>query len=160
MYKELFTKITFGDLQYYGKVAALPITTPDLSAANNYITLSEAIYRMMIRIEEISYGGSVPELKVISTSDIPVLILSGEEVRGAKQNRILNTSILVPPKSEMIIPVSCTERGRWSYVSPDFKDSGNISSRGVRSAAERSVQRNLSSGYGHRSDQGEVWDKI
>lgn len=114
----------------------------------------------LIRIEEVNESGSVPELKVISQAVVPVLILGGEEVKGAHQNRILNTSILIPAKGELIIPVSCTERGRWSYTSPDFHESGNISSRDVRVSASESVSDSLDSGFGHRSDQGKVWDKI
>jgi len=160
MYKELFSSISFGELQSYGSVAALPLTFPTPLHGLNYLTLSEASALTLIRIEEVSEGGSVPDLKVISHADLPVLLLSGEEVKGAKQNRILNTSILSPAQGELIIPVSCTERGRWSYDSPDFKESGNISSQDVRRAAFESVSDNLREGHGHRSDQGKVWHKI
>jgi hypothetical protein len=160
MYKELFSNITFGGMQSYGSVSALPVSTTEHAGALDYLTLPEAMERMLLRIEEVSESGSVPELKVISLALIPILIISGEEVRGARQNRILNTSILVPAKGEMIIPVSCTERGRWSYTSPDFKDSGNIGSRDVRQAADMSVHHSLKEDRGFRSDQGMVWNKI
>jgi hypothetical protein len=147
-------------MQSFGSVAALPLTFPTPLHGLNYLTLSEASALTLIRIEEVSEGGSVPNLKVISHADLPVLLLSGEEVKGAKQNRILNTSILIPARSELIIPVSCTERGRWSYDTPDFKESGNISSKDVRRAAFESVTDNLREGHGHLSDQGMVWSKI
>jgi len=57
----------------------------------------------------------VPELKVISQSDRPILLLDGEELVGAKQNRVLNTTILLREKAETNIQVSCVEQGRWSY---------------------------------------------
>lgn len=160
MFKELFSTITFGEIQTYGAVSALPITTPKRHDAFCYLTLPEAMELMLLKIEEVSESGSVPELKVISSASVSVLIISGEEVRGAKQNRILNTSILIPAKGELIIPVSCTERGRWSYSSPDFKDSGNISSKDIRQAAGQSVHHSLESGQGFRSDQGQIWDRI
>lgn len=160
MYKELFTQITFGEAQHYGSVAALPIHLPSAAEALEYLTLSEAITGLLIRIEEVSESGSVPNLKVINTAAVPVLILAGEEVSGARQNRILNTSILVPAKGELIIPVSCTERGRWSYNAPDFKDSGNFGSAEIRHTAALSVLGNLRVGRGHHSDQGQVWDRI
>jgi hypothetical protein len=36
-----------------------------------------------------------------------VLILDGEELVGTKQNRIVNTTILVAAGCEIVIPVSC-----------------------------------------------------
>ena len=81
-----------------------------------YITLREAIERGVFTVTEVSEGGSVPELMVANKGDVAVLLLDGEEVRGAKQNRILNTTILVGPKSTIKVPVSCVEHGRWSYA--------------------------------------------
>ena len=49
-----------------------------------------------------------------------MLLLDGEELVGAKQNRIVNLSILVPANSELVIPVSCVEAGRWHHASADF----------------------------------------
>jgi hypothetical protein len=62
-----------------------------------------------------------------------VLLLDGEELAGAKQNRVLNTTILLQENSETIIPVSCTEQGRWAYATMEFSESGNIMNRSVRS---------------------------
>lgn len=160
MHKELFNNVTFGELQSFGSVAAVPIITPIVADAFLYITLSEALEKKLLMIQEVSEGGSVPELKVISSSPLPVLMLSGEEVKGAKQNRILNASILIPSGSELVIPVSCTERGRWRYTAPDFKDSANISSKDVRQAAGESVHASLHENRGFCSDQGRVWEEI
>ncbi len=42
-------------------------------------------------------------------TEIPVLILDGSELKGAKQNRIVNISILLKKNFEIIIPVICVE---------------------------------------------------
>ena len=68
----------------------------------------------MIDGGEVSRGGSVPELKVVNKSDRMLLILDGEELVGAKQNRIVNTTILIAGNTATVIPVSCVEQGRWS----------------------------------------------
>jgi hypothetical protein len=68
----------------------------------------------------VSAGGSVPELKFVNESDKPVFLMDGEELIGAKQNRTLNLSILVPAKKAVGIPVSCVERGRWHHLSREF----------------------------------------
>jgi len=125
-----------------------------------YIALAEAIERGSARVSEISEGGSVPNLTIVNLGDEAVLVLDGEELRGAKQNRVLNTSILVAKNTEIVVPVSCTERGRWHYSAPAFSDSGVVAERQVRRELRRSVNMSLVAGAGHRSDQGRVWDEV
>ena len=71
-------------------------------------------------ITEISTGGSVPELKLVNKSADKIMVVDGEELMGAKQNRIVNASFLNAGNSEVTIPVSCVEQGRWSYRSAMF----------------------------------------
>lgn len=40
-------------------------------------------------------------------------MLEGEQIIGLKQNRIVNMSILIKENSELPVPVSCVEEGRW-----------------------------------------------
>jgi len=61
------------------------------------------------RITEVTESGSVPFLQVANGADRPLLLLDGEELIGAKQNRILNTTVLVAGHTEVTIPVSCVE---------------------------------------------------
>jgi hypothetical protein len=58
----------------------------------------------LLKITELNDSGAVPQLKVMNNAELPVLILDGEELMGAKQNRIVNTSILLREKFETIIP--------------------------------------------------------
>src|SRR6266849_5450815 len=83
-----------------------------------YRTLDEALARSTLDVTEINQAGSVPLLQVTNKDDAPVFLMAGEHLVGAKQNRVLNASILVPARSELPIPVSCVEAGRWSYRSP------------------------------------------
>jgi hypothetical protein len=62
----------------------------------------------------------VPELLAHNPLDSNVLIYDGEELVGAKQNRILNLTVLLPGVSETRIPVSCVEEGRWAARSAAF----------------------------------------
>jgi hypothetical protein len=125
-----------------------------------YAMLKEALQKQMIVITELHESGSVPQLKVVNHSEQFVLLLDGEELMGAKQNRVLNTSILMAAKSETIIPVSCTEQGRWSYRSAAFQDSDVIMAAKVRSRKSRSVTESLKEEQCFHSDQGEVWAQI
>lgn len=58
------------------------------------------------------------------------------------------------------MPVSCTEHGRWSYVSADFADSKVVMAHKVRARKSRSVSESLAAFAGFKSDPGEVWDEI
>jgi len=125
-----------------------------------YITLKEALERGVFVVTEVSAGGSVPELMVENKGDVAVLILDGEELAGAKQNRVLNTTILVGPKSVTKVPVSCTEHGRWSYVSDRFQASGNVMNLALREINVKGVHASLRVGRAFHGDQGAVWDGI
>lgn len=99
--------------QQHKAVTCVPLLRTD-GTGPAYITLSEALQRSTLTVTEISVQASVPDLLVANCGDLPVLVLDGEELAGAKQNRVLNTSVLLSAHSETIIPVSCTEHGRWS----------------------------------------------
>ena len=87
---------------------------------------------------------------------MPVLLLDGEELAVAKQNRVLNTTVLLKPLSN----VSCTERGRWSYATREFRDSDVVMARSIRARKNRSVSAFLNQSRAFRSDQGEIWEEI
>jgi hypothetical protein len=124
-----------------------------------YLLASEAIDAKLLTITEVSESGSVPELLAVNEWDRPILLIDGEELQGAKQNRILNTSVLLPPKSKTRIPVSCVEEGRWSHVSPTFK-AGNYAPSSLRQRKSRDVQYSLQARGRAESDQGAVWDSV
>ena len=126
----------------------------------SYLTMKGALAKGFVEITEVSEGGSVPNLKVINHGDQPVLLLDGEEVKGAKQNRIINTSILLAPKSETVIPVSCTEQGRWNYNSRAFSESGNFMPAHSRSSKSERVYANLMSRKAYDAEQSTVWDEV
>ena len=150
--------ITIGRVQEYGRISIMPLIYSGFSFP--FIPMKDAMENNNLKIIEISESGSVPELKVINSGDIPVLLLDGEEVLGAKQNRIFNTSILVPNNSELVVPVSCTEQGRWDYVSSDFQDSDEVLSYNIRASKMGKISDSLKYENDYRSDQGEVWESI
>ena len=120
-------RIIFGEIQVHGHVAVIPMIGNGNSGPD-YLTMKEAMESHLLAVTEVTEGGTVPELKVINQAEKPVLFLDGEELSGAKQNRVLNATILLREKSSTVIPVSCTEHGRWSYQSSHFEESGHIMS--------------------------------
>jgi len=121
-----------------------------------YVTLDEALPRGL-RITETSAAGSVPELFVENPTDSNVLLYDGEELVGAKQNRILNVSVLVGEGAKLSIPVSCVEQGRWSRRSDLFGSAGHVSHSHLR---RRKAQMLAAQPLAPGVAQGDVWDEV
>jgi hypothetical protein len=153
------SSVVLGEIRSHRNLAVVPLFLLE-EKDPAYLTLSDALDAHAISVTELEAGGSVPELKVTNTSDACVILLDGEELVGAKQNRVLNTTILLEPHSQTIIPVSCTEQGRWSQVSSEFADSGVVMSPRLRGRKNASVSRSLASAGKARSDQHEVWSGV
>lgn len=89
----------------------------------------------------------------------PLLIPEGEILMGAKQNRVINVTVLVAAGMKFLLPVSCVEAGRWRYKSRHF-ESKFCAPPSLRNKKLRAVHRNRSESGIAASDQGEVWDEV
>lgn len=136
-----------------------PLISPYDDGAD-YLLLDEALEQGVVKVTEVSNSGSVPDLKVLNSSSRMVLILDGEELVGAKQNRIVNATILLPPESETLIPVSCAERGRWEYRSESFASEKRMSPSAMRMNKFGQVTENVKAFRSFRADQGAIWQEI
>lgn len=154
-----FPEVRVGEPICCNGLAVFPLFAESGSGVD-YALADEAIGEGSVVVEEVSESGSVPDLSVENKGDIRVLFLEGEELIGAKQNRILNTSVLVAARTKTNIPVSCVEQGRWGYKSRSFGCSGSHSSSRLRHALKASVNKSVRAKQGHRSDQGEVWKEV
>ena len=85
--------IQLGEAVAYENLCIFPLLS-GTDSEPDYLSMKTALEKEQLEIQEVSESGSVPNLLVINHSDLPVLIIDGEEVAGAKQNRIVNTSIL------------------------------------------------------------------
>jgi hypothetical protein len=125
--------------------------------ALDYLLPNEAMEGGTVVVTEVSEAGSVPEVRVRNDGDLPVLMLDGTELRGGKQCRVLNTSVLLGGRSETLIPVSCVERGRWEHSPKDFSSGSHCppSLRGI-------IKEGFAPGgrVVHHSDQLRVWMEI
>jgi hypothetical protein len=122
----------------------------------NLSLLEDGLRKGTLRVEQ--HGtGCAPELRVVNEGDLRVLILEGDELIGAGQHRVANSSVLVNAGSELTLPVSCVERGRWSYRSRAFTPVTGSPHLTLRRLETRPVHYSPKSGRGHRSDQHTVW---
>ena len=96
-------------------VPLFPLEPPRLE----YIGLDEAVSRGL-RVGEVDEQGAVQALLVENPLGEHVLLYEGEELVGAKQNRICAWSTLVAARTTVRIDAHCVEHGRWSWKSPTF----------------------------------------
>ena len=141
-----------------GNLTVFPLKT-EPPAGFEYLVLDEALKQGSIRISEVSSQGHVPELIVENESKMRVFLMDGEQLIGAKQNRVLNTSIMVEAASKIKIPVSCVEQGRWDMRNRNMQP-GDICFGNCREVKNSSVSQNLKRGRSYDSDQGAVWSAV
>jgi hypothetical protein len=154
-----FPQVRVGEPVRFKTLSVFPLFTEPRGSVD-YMLADEAIRDQLLTVQEVSEGGSVPELLVENKGDLRVLFIEGEELVGAKQNRVLNTSVLVAAKSQTKIPVSCVEHGRWGYKSKFFGTSGSHTPSKLRYALKSSVRASLRKSGTRHSDQGEVWGQV
>jgi hypothetical protein len=152
-------QVRIGEALRHDALTVFPLFAESV-AGLDYLLADEAIAAGTVTVEEVSESGSVPNLLVNNQGDAAVLFIEGEELRGAKQNRVLNTSVLVAARARATIPVSCVEQGRWRYRSRQFGSVGTHSSSKLRRILKSSVSDSLKSGHGHTSNQGQVWGEV
>ena len=117
-------------------------------------SLARALEDGTLQIDEISESGSVPHVRVTNRGSNDVLFLFGEEIRGAKQNRIANASFLVAAYSELVIDVSCVEQGRWGRRGGGgFAATGEVVSQRMRKKMARQVAESRRRGGRFEADQ-------
>ena len=79
---------------------------------------------------------------------------------GAKQNRIVNTTILIAAGSVTTIPVSCVEQGRWAFRTNRFYSEKRMMTSRMRASKAVEVQHCLYMRSEFAADQGSVWQNI
>ncbi len=94
------------------------------------------------------------------SDDSDVLLLDGDILVGAKQNRSVTTTIIIAKKTTSVINVNCVEHGRWSYKGQSFRAGEQPVYSKLRAAKARSVTMNLKSSRGFVADQSAVWNNI
>jgi hypothetical protein len=156
---DVLTSVKVGDPTVYRNLTVFPLFGDSATAAE-YLTLDEALEQKCAVITEVSESGSVPELKFINSGTRSVFLLDGEELIGAKQNRVLNLSIMVAGGKTIVIPVSCVEAGRWNHRSRHFSSAPRAQYAEGRAMKMAQVSASMRSTGKRRSDQMEVWDSI
>ena len=157
-FRELLSTLTIGQPSHHHNLTFFPLLWPETHAPS-YTLLSTAIEAGEAVVEEVNESGSVPNLAVTNKCKRPLLIPEGEILMGAKQNRVINVTVLVAAGVKFVLPVSCVEAGRWRYQSRHF-ESKFCAPPSLRNKKMKAVHRNRAESGVAASDQGEVWDEV
>jgi len=156
--QEFLKSLNVGEKQYKDGLTVFPLYS-DIKLTYDYITLDEALREEILTVTEIG-SGTVPEISVLNKGKKDVFIMDGEELVGAKQNRIVNISLIAPAESEIKIPVSCVEQGRWHHTTTKFYASPNIPYANLRKKQKASVMHSVETVGDFEANQREVWEDI
>ncbi|MHB2018803.1 MAG: ARPP-1 family domain-containing protein [Candidatus Xenobia bacterium] len=152
--------IRLGDPMQHRSVTLFPIFPIHVSTPPfDYEVLDEAVRQVHVIISE-KPGATVPELLLRNVGSTMVLGFEGQEVVGGRQNRILNTTVLVDSQREVALPVSCVEQHRWHSTGSDRFRTGESLSSHVRFSTSSSVTASLRTAGNYRSDQSAIWSEI
>ncbi|HET7498077.1 MAG TPA: tetratricopeptide repeat protein [Candidatus Eisenbacteria bacterium] len=149
---EVDEAVVHGDFQIFGLrwMVAQPLA---------YRTLDEALSARALQITEVSEQGSVPRIRVRNAGTDRIFLMAGEQFVGAKQNRVLNASILVDAHADLQLPVSCVEQGRWAYRDVRFTSKGS-SHYALRHLMSKKAHAHYKVSGTPDSDQREVWREV
>ncbi len=104
-------------------------------------------------------NAAVPKLVARNSTTTPILVVEGEHFVGGKQNRMVNATVLVDAGTEIEIPVTCLERGRWGRPRK-YAPSASHAPRNVRRRTADGVHRSMGRSGSRRSDQKAVWAEV
>jgi ARG/rhodanese/phosphatase superfamily protein len=152
--------VEVGGHQQYEALEVFHLRWASDGNALDYLTLDEALEGKWIEVAESSENGAVPEIKIINRSNRMVFLMAGEQVIGCKQNRVLNASIMVSGNSEIPLPVTCVEGGRWGYKSPIFSSGYTSSHYHLRAMMDRQASQSYKFAGAPRTDQAAVWSEV
>jgi hypothetical protein len=155
----LLQGVVTGEARSHRKLSMLPLMGADRPGPS-YVLLNDAMAEGLASVREVSEGGSVPHLLLDNRADKPLLAVDGQELVGARQNRVLNLSLLLAANSATVVPVSCVEQGRWRYESRDFSPSRNMMFASAKMSKSSHVTRSMRRDGSRHSDQGDVWDRV
>ncbi len=154
-----FDNIRISIPQTYKNLTVIPFSHTNGNKVE-FISLPKAIKTDRFIIKEMDEGARVSNIKVINDTDYNVLIIDGEQFVGAKQNRIINTTVFVRKRSKIVLDVSCVEEGRWNEISDKFDVSENMLHFTSRLKKMQEVNQNLKVNNRFAANQSEVWDDV
>ncbi len=147
--ESFYSRLSVGKPAVHGNLAFYPVYLPGGGEKlGDVLTMAEAADTGKFKIAELEEGASVNNLAVHNDTDKHVVMLAGEMIRGAKQDRIISYDTVIPPGGKFDVDAFCVEAGRWTEVSEHFTHKKEMAPASVRATAQG------------KQDQGQVWAEV
>ncbi len=124
-----------GKPRSFGSLTIVPLF-PGHEPRLEYVGLDEAVARGLT-VSEVDEHGDVQALRLVNPLAELVLLYEGEELVGAKQNRIVARTALAAAGSELRLPVHCVEHGRWAEPTEALAPAPQVAYPKLRAARHR-----------------------
>lgn len=146
---QLVTHVSVMSPYSYGALSVYPIRRErGWGDALRPQTLDGALRRGCLDVMESGYG-DVNQLRLRNRCGQYVFLLAGENIYGGKQDRfVAQDGLLAPYGPEVVLPVYCSEHGRWDDRPGIFKPGAALASPDLR-------RKMLS-----EESQQSVWDQV
>jgi len=152
------TGLSLGAPQRMGAIEVIALVRNDAAGASDLLA-HEALATGALEVLE-KDGGVVQELLARNKAPRPVVIIEGETLIGARQNRVVAHTVIVGAGRDVVVPVGCMEHGRWHFTSAQFASGASPSEWKVRREIKASVMRSRSAGHAAALDQSALWDRV
>ena len=149
------------EIQSYKNLKIVPLSVEN-SFKEDILTLKKGFEMGLVTIKECGKS-TVSQVTVVNNAVTPLLLVDGEEILGAKQNRIISGTVLIPAKTTQNIDVCCSEKGRWAFKEEKniFSCADNIAPASIRGNMNYAKYEDTKNHQGFKSDiQQGVWKDI
>ena len=154
------SSLAVGTPVLFGDVTLLPLLGKPGLDLFRVDLLDEGMRDGRTVVTEIDREGRVNEVLVAHRGPNLLLLLDGEQILGAKQNRVVNASFLVAAGETTAIPVSCVERGRWEARGDEFAAADATIAPTMRARKLARVTRSVLENGAYDADQHAVWRDV
>ena len=97
-----------GNLRQCGNMGVVALYN-SREVGRDCLTLSEALVREELEVQELNRNGSGPALQVTNFSQLDVLVAEGEELSGQTHRKLLDRTVLFRGESKTLMQVNPSE---------------------------------------------------
>ena len=146
-----------GGYFHFGNLQLAPVSLNVKQPKNSVRVLDELFDEGLVEVSEVHESGVVNSVRIKNNSACHLIIFDNDLIKGARQNRVAQTTFVVAPSQETVAPVYCVERNRWGYSeNRNFEKSAQKMGPKARQVKMQMLRSEVSAS----AVQSSVWDEV